>query len=677
MHALRAWRTEVFGTRGAEAAIPAILFGLRLWASVCLALFVAFELELDNAYWAGASAAIVCQPHLGASLRKGWFRMIGTCIGAVMIVVLTACFAQNRIAFLGGLALWGGACALMATLLHNFASYSAALSGYTAAVIAGDELGATGGAHGLAFTLAVTRASEICIGIVCAGVVLATTDLGNARRRLAVLLGWVSAAISGEFASAIALGEESLAETQPVRRELIRQVIALDPVIDEALGESAILRYHSPLLQTAVDGLFAALASWRTVSVCFARLPGDEASRQAGIILRELPPELAHGLGTHLKANPMRLHRHCEATAEQLRRLPAATPSLRLLADQVAEALAGLADALGGLALLVADPSRAPQPRRGFRLRVPDWLPALINAGRAFLTISAAALFWIVTEWPNGAQAITFAAIGSILFAPRADQAYASTVDFIVGVGITAVVAAVIDFAALPEITTFAGFCVVMGLFHVPAGTLLALPLRPTLFTPVVSFFLPLADPANSMNYDPGQFYKSVIGIVAGCGMAAMSFRLIPPLPPALRTRRLLMLTLRDLRRLMLARIPSAPNVWTSRVYGRLAVMPDAAEPLQRAELMAALTVGAQAIDLRRACTQLGPWPELDSALTAVAQGSGATAIAHLDSLDRRLAQQSDDAIDGADILRARAYILAISQALAQHAAYFDANFSR
>jgi hypothetical protein len=40
-------------------------------------------------------------------------------------------------------------------------------------------------------------------------------------------------------------------ETQPVRRELVRQVIALDPVIDEAKGESSQLRYHSPVLQTA------------------------------------------------------------------------------------------------------------------------------------------------------------------------------------------------------------------------------------------------------------------------------------------------------------------------------------------------------------------------------------------------------------------------------------------
>ena len=59
-----AWLTDAL-----RAAGPPLLFGLRLWASVCLALYVAFWLELDNAYWAGTTAAIVRQPSLGASLR--------------------------------------------------------------------------------------------------------------------------------------------------------------------------------------------------------------------------------------------------------------------------------------------------------------------------------------------------------------------------------------------------------------------------------------------------------------------------------------------------------------------------------------------------------------------------------------------------------------------------------
>src|SRR5262245_20872727 len=82
-----------------RSATPALVFGLRLWAAVCLALYVAFWLELEDAKWAGASAAIVCQPSLGASLRKGSSRMVGTAIGAVAIIIITAFFPQSRSGF--------------------------------------------------------------------------------------------------------------------------------------------------------------------------------------------------------------------------------------------------------------------------------------------------------------------------------------------------------------------------------------------------------------------------------------------------------------------------------------------------------------------------------------------------------------------------------------------------
>src|SRR5258708_28304282 len=70
----------------ARAAGPPLLFGLRLWAAVCLALHIAFLLQLDNPSWARTSAPIVLQPNLRPSLRKGWFRMVGTAMRADEIV---------------------------------------------------------------------------------------------------------------------------------------------------------------------------------------------------------------------------------------------------------------------------------------------------------------------------------------------------------------------------------------------------------------------------------------------------------------------------------------------------------------------------------------------------------------------------------------------------------------
>jgi len=660
-----------------QAAGRPLLFGLRLWASVCLALYVAFWLELDNAFWAGTSAAIVCQPHLGASLRKGWFRMIGTVVGAVAIVVLTACFPQDRAPFLVGLALWGAGCALVATLLRNFAAYSAALAGYTVAIIASDQLGATGGPNGQAFMLAVFRASEICIGIVCAGVVLAGTDFGGARRRVATLFAAISAEISGRFTNTLALAGPDLPDTQPVRRELVRQVIALDPVIDEALGESSQLRYHSPVLQRAVDGLLAALAGWRTVASHLARVPHGQARQEAEAVLQAVPPQLrsasVQGEPARWIDDPVGLRRICEAAVRRLIALPAATPSLRLLADQTAEVLGGISHALNGLALLVDDPAR-PVPRRGgVRHRVPDLLPSLVNAGRAFVTIGAVELFWIITEWPNGAGAITFAAIGVILLAPRADQAYAAAMSFMVGTALSAAFAAIIAFAVLPNSETYAAFSLALGLVLVPAGAGMAQPWRTAVFIPMAANFVPLLAPANQMTYDTVQFYNAASAIVAGLCAAAVSFRLMPPLSPAFRTRRLLALTLRDLRRLATGSIPRTPGDWEGRMYGRFAVLPDEAQPLQRSQLLAALSVGTEIIQLRRIARRLNLGSELDVALAAVAAGNSAVATTRLAVLDHVLASLPGAGTGARAALRARGGVLAVSEALTQHASYFDA----
>ncbi|WP_426418959.1 FUSC family protein [Bradyrhizobium genosp. A] len=671
---MSSWRAT--SVNAARAAGPPLLFGVRLWVSVCFALYVAFWLQLDSPSWAGTTAALVCQPHLGASLRKGWFRMIGTLVGAAAIVVLTAWFPQNRAGFLIGLALWGAVCTLVATLLRNFATYAAALAGYTAAIIAADELGATGGTNGLAFTIAITRVSEIWIGIVCAGIVLAGTDFGGSRRKLAALLGALSADIANRFASTLTLTAPTLS-MQPVRREFIRQVIALDPVIDEAIGESSTLRYHSPVLQAAVDGLFAVLAAWRGVAARLAQLPNDAARKEAEPVLDCVPQLLRSSLNrtqpTDWIADPIGMRRLCDAAIRKLIAMPASAPSPRLLADETAKVLAGLSDVLDGLALLAAEPVR-PRRRPRVTLHVPDWLPALVNAARTFLTIGAVEVFWILTAWPNGATAITFTAISVIVFAPKADAAYAIAMSFMVGVGLAAVFAAILTFAELPNVETFAGFSILMGLCLIPMGALMAQSWQAPMFAAMAGNLLPVLAPANQMSYDMVQFYNAALAIVAGCGVAALSFRLLPPLSPAARSRRLLALTRRDLRNLAAGALQRGD--WEGRICTRLAALPDQAEPLQRAQLVTALSVGVDIIQLRQIAPQLGPLSELDEALGALARGDSAAATAQLTRLDEHLASFSECDKQSYLVMRERGRILGLCDALVQHRDYFDTGAS-
>jgi len=657
-----------------RAAVPALLYGIRLWAAVCLALFVAFRLELENPSWAGTSAAIVCQPVLGASLRKGWFRMVGTVIGAIAAVVLSACFPQSRAGFLLGLALWAGVCALVATLLRNFASYAAALSGYTAAIIAGDELGAVGGANGGAFNLAVTRGTEICIGIVCAGVVLASTDFGGTRRRLATLLSSLSADVAGGLMRALSMPGSMQAETRTERRRLVMQVSGLGTIIDQAAGEISSLPFRPRALQAAANSLFEALAAWRSVAN-HLEMHAD-AGGDAPRVRECLPAVLTASDGAvdpaRLLNDPLAMRAAMLAAARRLVALPAETPSLRLLCDRTAEGLLALGHVVAGV-MRVRHPELTPRLRRVSRVRLPDLMPALINGVRAFLTIGAAALVWIWTAWPGGTTFIVFAMIAITLFAPQEDAAYAAARSFTIGTAVTTVFAAVIAFAVLPQQTSFAGFCAALGLVLVPAGALSAQSWQSVLFVALTANFVPLLSPSNPETYDPQQFYNTAIALLSGIAFAMLAMRLLPPVPPARRARRLLALTLRDLRRLTHAKVLPSSEEWEGKVHSRLSALPDSVDVLQGARLASALSVGRGIIRLRRIAGRFGLDAELRGAMAAIAAGDSSAGIQELDRFDRALAELPP-ALPGAGLrLRVRATIRAMADALTQHASYFDA----
>ena len=76
-----------------------------------------------------------------------------------------------------------------------------------------------------------------------------------------------------------------------------------------------------------------------------------------------------------------------------------------------------------------------------------------------------------------------------------------------------------------------------IGLVLVPAGAGMAQPWQTPMFTAMAGFFCFLLAPTNQMSYATQQFYNAALATVAGLGAAALSFRLLPPLSPAFRTR--------------------------------------------------------------------------------------------------------------------------------------------
>ena len=651
-------------------ATPKILYGVRLAAAVSLALFIAFALELDNPSWAGTSAAIVCQPILGASLRKGFFRMVGTVVGAAATVVLSGIFPQDRIGFLVGMALWMAACSFGNTLTRNFSAYAFALSGYTLAIIAGDSISDPN----QAFILAVTRASEIIIGIACAMAVTSLSELGQSRTRLAAAVDAIGREILSHFRDLLTDPARHVRDGPEVRRALIARVAGLDAVIDQAIGEEPELRQRAAILRAATSGLFAALSGWRIAESHLVHLDGGDAAQRARPVVERLP-QAWRGLAPEAdvrEADPDRApavdRLDDRAAARSLAALETdGGVSQRLLADAAARMALGLGAAANGLALL-RDPARARDPAHRPGFVVPDYLPATVNALRTFLAVAAGLVFWILTEWPSGLGALTFLSVTVLLLAPQQERSARAALGFGIGTVFTAVLAAIVDFALLPNHESFFALAGVMALVLVPLAALSTVPALAPYLVAATMNFVPLVGPTNQISFDTAAFYNSALGIVGGCLAGALALVLIPPVPKEMRADRLVELSLREMRALAAGRWSPTPDAWQHRVYARLIAMPEGVDPAHGSRLVAALSIGLQVLRLRSLAGADAVGTRLRAALQKLAAQDVGGMLAELKAVDAALS----DAAGARRDLRISTAIQVVRDVVRQHMHEFE-----
>jgi len=640
---------------------PALHYGLRVAAAVCLALLIAFWLQLDDAYWAATSAAIVAQPALGASLRKGRFRIIGTIAGGFAIVLLTAAFPQSHSALLASIALWAALCAFLATVLPNFAGYGAALAGYTAAIVFGDLIASPQNV----FMITVWRVTEIGIGILSAGLVHTLTDFGDARHRLARALSDIGTGIASGLVETLRAGEETLRLTT-TRRELIGRAIGLDATIDEAIGEPSHLRLYGGRLQALMEAVLVALSAWRGVGNHLGTLSSSARAELIPVIL----PSVAAVAGREWLSHPEEIAALCRRERYRVQQMSAPGVSARLLLDAVGRVLVALEGVGEGLRVIKAPSGERPQRSRS-RPRVADPCPAMLNALRVALAMGCAELFWIATGWPSGPTMIIFTAVAIILKSREADAAYLQAVEFAVGCMIAAAVAVILDLAVLPSLHgAAASLSVALSLVLVPLAALSMSSWHKAMFAAAFTNVMPILALENEPIYDAARVFNSAIAVGAGCALAAAFFRLLPPIPPRLRTERLLKLTLRDLRALAGGSRWISRDAWLGLVSRRLAAMPKEATLEQEAELLATLSVGEAAIALLSARPGGVTGSGLDVALAFLAQGQVAEAC---EAFVHFAAKQSKPRLtDHHHGMEAAVQATLIADALGRHAQFFS-----
>ena len=562
-----------------RSAAPPLLYGVRVAVAVGISLAIAFALQLENPSWAGTTAALVCQPVLGSSLRKGLFRSLGTLVGALATVTLFALFPQDRVGFALGLAAWCAICGFVGSRLTFFAAYAALLAGYTAAILAGDLVNSPD----QAFDVTLARVVEILLGIAVATFVLAMTQVRNSHMHLAAALRGIAAhSVAGLLSvlapASIATPSEQDAPGEDHEHALLSRLLALDAVIDQVSGEAGHWRFSLGAVRAGQDGLF----------VCIAEAGRLRQDGRAGLdaAWRLLPSGLREGSADLLMLQ----------TAVDM--LSAGPNPERSATVRVADALSGAATALK-VAAWLENPRLATPASATACLAPADPLPALVNAARVYAAVMAAMLVWMATRWPDGPHAVTFAAILTLLMSPQHEGGVTAATRFVLGTMLTACLAAVASFAVLPVAPqAMWGLAAALALFLVPLAALSTIPRLTPVFGPAMMNFVPLTSPANEMTYDTVAFYNSALAILAGCLAAAMALRIVAPVPAPMRARRIVA-TARDEREAVASGAwRPTEEQWADRMRTRAAGLP-ASAAAAAAEVLHCYSQGADAIRMR------------------------------------------------------------------------------
>ncbi|MDP9898041.1 FUSC family protein [Variovorax ginsengisoli] len=107
---------------------------LRMACAALLAFSIAALLHVQNAYWAAMPVWVVAQSQRGLLLERGFFRILGTLLGATVGFVLIQVTHNPFVLFLL-LGLWVALSAGATHLLPGVVAYGATLAGMTAAVV--------------------------------------------------------------------------------------------------------------------------------------------------------------------------------------------------------------------------------------------------------------------------------------------------------------------------------------------------------------------------------------------------------------------------------------------------------------------------------------------------------------------------------------------------------------
>ncbi len=394
-----AWRNTPWG----KANPGQWRYALRNSIAMCLALTIAYCLELDEPYWAMTSAAVVSFPTVGSVISKSLGRIAGSLLGACASLIIAGHTLNDPWFFTFAMAAWLALCTWAASQFMNNAAYAFQLAGYTAAIIAFPLVNTVETTE--LWDIAQARVCEVIVGILCGGFMMMVLP-GNSDG--STLLNALKTMQTRLLEHASLLWQQETTDTIRTAHEgLIGQILTLNVLRIQAFWSHYRFRRHNTLLNyllhqqlrltSLISGLRRLLLNWPDV-------PPTLWSQ-----LQALLQELAHPQATRYSVAKI-LAQLYPTRADDFRH-HAFWQRLRDFCWVYLDSARWLHEVEDGTPQRAISPPAAPAFTRHA-----DNREALWSAVRTFCIITLIGAWCISTQWEAGSGALTLAAISSVLY---------------------------------------------------------------------------------------------------------------------------------------------------------------------------------------------------------------------------------------------------------------------
>lgn len=577
-------------------------YALRNAIAMCLALWVAFLLELDEPYWAFTSAAVVSFPTVGGVISKSIGRIAGSLLGAAASVLIAGQCLNDPWLFTFYIAAWIAVCTYVSNHYQNNVAYAFALAGYTAAIIAFSTAESTDSMQ--IFDIAQARVCEVITGLLCGAFMMmllpSTSDgtnlLTSLRRMHQRLL---------EHA-AMLWHPETTPEMRASHEGLIGQILTMNILRIQAFWSNHRLRSRNNVLNfllhrqlrltSVISSIRRMLVNWPdrpeilqdVLQDIIKELQDPETNkyRLAKILSRIYPQDPSD---YRLRTFYLRLRYFCWLYLQGsrwIRHVENSTP----------------------------EDSFSP-PKVHSIARHTDSMESAYNALRTFIVLIVGCGFWINTQWDAGSAALTITAITCVLYSTSASP-MTSLATLFKAMVLLSIGCYLAKFGLMIQIDDFWVFCA----FLLPVLLTMQLlklqnPKTAALWGQLIVFMGSFLLVTNPPEYDYSSFVNDNIAKICGVLLAAVAFQILRPSSDKRKSRRIIRALRLDFMDQISRRPQQDESQFESRIYHRISQLNQSKDELSRVWV---LRWGVVLLNCSHIVWQLREWQTRSDPLSAV-----------------------------------------------------------